>query len=75
MTARPADPRQFAKFGNVGIEDCGAAGRQDRVEEMRLGGEIGGLVGVIVEMVAPENGKCRGAHFDAVEARLVEPVR
>ena len=59
----------------IGVDDGGAARRQQLGEQAQLGGEVGFHGRVIVEVVAAEIGEGRRLQPDAVEPVLVEAVR
>ncbi len=59
---------------HVGVGDCGGTGGQQFGEQAQLGGAVGGLGAVIVEMVAREVGEAGGGKPNAVQPVLVQAV-
>ena len=58
----------------VGIGDGDAAGRQQLLEQARLGGKVGVHRGVIVEMLVRQVGEGRRRELEAIEPMLVEAM-
>ena len=79
-----ADDRKTARLSRgddpvrvlvVDVDDRGAAGFEESLEQPQLGGEISCEARVIVEMIAGDVGERAGGDAQAVEPVLVEPVR
>ena len=69
--AAPGEPRHARV---VGVENCGAVGRHDLLEEARLRREVGVRVGVVIHVIAREGRECRRLDADAIQTVLGKPV-
>ncbi len=59
----------------IGRDHRGAAVDHEIGKQSQLGGEVVRDVGMIIHMIARQIGKAAGGDADAVEAKLIEPVR
>src|SRR5579871_4431487 len=70
MATIPTQPRQFAKFGTVAIDDSSPAGRQQFAKQTLLCRPVLAHIAMVIEMIARQVGERRRSDDEAVEAKL-----